>query len=143
MSLHGSIYPNPSVQFTTGGGGTPPEPRDLAPGLTMQDIDAMLREHYAKGYRDGQREGMNRAGEIIASERTTTAKKAAKKAEADLLQWMWPNVLSRVLSASERLAAVLDAPKSTIDNDRKSVKVAFDQLKSSLHTFHGKRPGGA
>lgn len=125
---------------TTASGGQPPDPaRDLAPGLTMQDLDALLREHYAKGYRKGRLDGSKEVRSLIPHER----REAAGKAEADLLQWMWPNVMHRVLTASERVAQILDGPKSTIAKDRERIDVVLGMLKQSLHSFHGKRPGNA
>jgi hypothetical protein len=128
------------LNATTATSDLPPDPaRDLAPGLTMKDLDALLREHYAKGYRAGHRKGMDEAGALIPSERRA----AAQKAEADLLQWMWPNVMNRVLTASERVAGIIDGPRSTIAKDRERIDVVLGMLKQSLHTFHGKRPNDA
>lgn len=136
MSMQGN-YVEVWPQMTTTSSGQPPDPaRDLAPGLTMKDLDSLLREHYAKGYEAGQNKARADARQRIPQER----KQAAAEAEAALLKWMWPNVMHQVLSASERAAAILDAPKSTIARDRESVERLLNVLKQSLHTFHQKRP---
>lgn len=134
-----SIYPGTTwINATTTTSGQPPDPaRDLAPGLTMKDLDGLLREHYAKGYRAGEAKAWEDAQLRIRTER----KQAAGKAESDLLQWMWPNVMNRVLTASERVARILDGPKSTIAKDREQIDVVLGILKQSLHSFHGKQPG--
>lgn len=140
MSLHTSIFPSGSVLIsptaTTTASGRPPEPRELAPGLTMADLDSLLREHYAKGYRDGQNKAWDAAHERIERVRL----QAAREAEAALLQWMWPNVMHRVLRASEGAAEIIDGPKSTIANDRVRIGRVLETLKQSLHSFHQKKP---
>lgn len=121
---------------TTTSTGQPPRPQDLAPGLTMRDLDSLLREHYAKGYEAGRRAAWDETMARLTRER----QKAAREAESELLQWMWPNVVRRVQTCAERTAEILDSPKSTIANERKRVEPLHKLLKDALHSFHQKQP---
>lgn len=139
MSLY---YSGPGSYWdvtTTTAEGRPPTPHEKAPGFTLSDLETLLREHYAKGYADGQRSTQAAATKRIASERH----QAAREAEADLLQWMWPNVLGRVQTCAEIMARTIDGPKSTIAKDRERMADVLDRLKQTLHYFHQKKPRDA
>jgi hypothetical protein len=105
--------------------------RDQAPGLTLDDLDGLLRDAYVRAYREGQRVGREEGRRTGRDECDRETREGHKK----FLDWFRVNVIRDVEAVDEALDLLALNPGRMSKSQEESIRACAARLNRTILTW--------